>query len=99
MLIYRRDPDKIELNHLLEFAALDDARILEIGCGEGQLTFLYSDLPSLVIGIDQDSDALENGTNTARNSGQTHVSFLQGSGAQLPLPAQQFDTVIFSSSL
>ncbi|MCL4250161.1 MAG: hypothetical protein KJ065_18580 [Anaerolineae bacterium] len=38
----QRDPENSEVNALATFASLDDAHILEIGSGDGRLTWRYA---------------------------------------------------------
>jgi len=48
-----RDPERNEINALLEFTgALKGQRVLEIGAGNGRLTWRYASLAGEVVGID-----------------------------------------------
>lgn len=48
-----RDPERNEINALLEFAGdLTGTRVLEIGAGNGRLTWRYASLAGEVVGID-----------------------------------------------
>jgi tRNA G46 methylase TrmB len=49
----QRDPEEFEKKILHKFANLSNKRILEIGCGEGRLTWKYASASNLVIGIKQ----------------------------------------------
>ena len=53
------DPEKNEIDSLLEFAGdLDGKRVLEIGAGDGRLTWRYAALAGEVVGIDPNPDRI-----------------------------------------
>jgi ubiquinone/menaquinone biosynthesis C-methylase UbiE len=54
----QRDPARNESKYLHTFADFAGQRVLEVGCGEGRLTWQYGQDAQLTIGIDQDLDAL-----------------------------------------
>lgn len=55
----RRDPEGIETAVLLEIADLAGKRVLEIGSGEGRLTWRYAAHTASVLGIDPDPESVE----------------------------------------
>ncbi|MBS3745354.1 MAG: methyltransferase domain-containing protein [Wenzhouxiangellaceae bacterium] len=69
-------------------AALARGRVLEVGCGTGQMLPLYPESVEL-FGLDPNPDALER----ARRRGPD-VALLRGSAEYLPFPDQSFDTVV-----
>jgi ubiquinone/menaquinone biosynthesis C-methylase UbiE len=92
-----RDPEGAEVKHLLAVHPLDGKKILEIGCGNGCLTWQYAAVPQWIIGIDPDLAELRKaGSNRAAPS--QDVSFIQAMGEALPYSARVFDVVLFSSS-
>jgi cyclopropane fatty-acyl-phospholipid synthase-like methyltransferase len=50
----RVDPEQNETRALFSFVDLDGRRVLEIGCGDGRLTWRYADDAARVIAIDPD---------------------------------------------
>ena len=48
----RSDPEKNEIQALLDMANLGGKKILEVGCGDGRLTWLYADVAEYVTAID-----------------------------------------------
>ena len=53
----RLDPDGHEIDLFLELVGdLKGKRVLEIGCGDGRLTWLYAELTARVEGIDPDEE-------------------------------------------
>jgi len=81
---------------LLGQAAIQpDQRVLEIGCGTGNLTVLAKRLnPSAeVLGIDPDPKALARARKKAGRAG-LHIEFREAFSEQLPFPDASFDTVL-----
>jgi 2-polyprenyl-6-hydroxyphenyl methylase/3-demethylubiquinone-9 3-methyltransferase len=92
-----RDPEGAEVRHLMAACSLPGKRILEIGCGGGQLTWQYAGLPEQVVGIDPDASVLRQ----AKDDGPasiSNVAILQAVGEALPFVPHTFDIVLFASS-
>ena len=71
-------------------------RILDLGCGAGDVSFLAASLvgPSgSVVGVDLNADAIALATSRAASAGVTNVTFQQADITQLPYQAE-FDAVI-----
>jgi 2-polyprenyl-3-methyl-5-hydroxy-6-metoxy-1,4-benzoquinol methylase len=54
----RTDPEGAETEALFALVDLDDAEVLEIGCGDGRLTWRYADRTAHVTAIDPFEDAI-----------------------------------------
>jgi len=93
----QRDPEGAEAKHLLAAHPLAGKNILEIGCGNGCLTWQYAAVPRRTIGIDPNLDELRKAGST-RTTPPQDVSFTQAMGEALPYSARVFDVVLFSSS-
>jgi len=91
------DPEGAELSHLVAACSLPGRHILEIGCGNGKLTWQYAGLPRQVVGIDPDASVLRQAT-VNRQASSSNVSFLRAVGEALPFPPRVFDVVLFASS-
>ena len=52
------DPTRAELAALAEVVDFSGLRVLEIGCGNGRLTWRYAGSTAEVFGIDPDGDAI-----------------------------------------
>ncbi len=67
-------------------------RILDVGCGEGQVARLLHRSPHhpQVTGIDPSGNQLEN----ARRNSPAEINFVQGAGEHLPFPDGAFDAVV-----
>jgi len=94
-----RDPEQAEtqiLHNLLNFA---NRHILEIGCGDGRLTWRYAPTAGSVAGIDLDHNQLLGARQACQPFLQTKVFFTLADSLALPFPASQFDTVLLAWSL
>lgn len=53
------DPEGNELAALLDFTGnLSGKQVLEVGCGDGRMTWLYAHQAAHVVGIDPDADSI-----------------------------------------
>jgi 2-polyprenyl-3-methyl-5-hydroxy-6-metoxy-1,4-benzoquinol methylase len=71
-------------------------RVLDIGCGSGDVTFLAADLvgPSgEVVGLDRERTAVDWATARAHSQGTRNVNFLEGDPAEMQF-AQRFDAIV-----
>lgn len=82
---------------LLEAAAIGDRdRVLDIGCGNGQLTRLAAGRAEhgRAVGIDLSAPMLHRARATAAAEGVTRVTFEQGDAQIHPFPAGGFDVAV-----
>ncbi len=93
------DPSGLELRTIHEMADLRNARVLEVGAGDGRLTFRYAMETKSVVGIDTKEQDIQAAARNCRTELRANVHFLCASGAALPFPAQEFDVVLLASSL
>ncbi len=94
----QKDPEGFEKKILRKYADFKDAHVLEIGCGEGRLTWKYASATSLAIGFDPDHDALR----IARADSHPdlrNIHFMQASANAIPLPKEKFDIAVLAWSL
>ena len=54
----QKDPERTETKTLHQFADFTGRRVLEIGCGDGRLTWHYAKPARQVLGIDVNADDL-----------------------------------------
>lgn len=94
----RTDVAKIEQRYLLDMLDVQDKRILEIGCGEGRLTWQYADKAKHVTAIDVEIDRLQEGLIARPTNLHDKVEFISGSAIVLPFANDSFDHVIFAWS-
>ena len=93
------DPARVMPRAILQAADLRDTRVLEVGAGDGRLTFQYASQPRSVIGIDTTELAIRSAVVTPRMEIRGRVEFLCASATALPFSAEQFEIVLLASSL
>lgn len=55
---YVKDPEGAEARVLGQTADFTGARVLEVGCGDGRLTWLYAARAESVLGLDPDEEQI-----------------------------------------
>jgi len=96
--IYRPADDR-ELRALSAGRRIDGASVLEIGCGDGRLTFLLAGSAREVLAIDPDADAIALARRRAKAEGLANVRFAVAPAQQPRVRRERFDTAVFSWSL
>lgn len=94
-----RDPEGYEIRHLHELTNLARARVLELGCGDGRLTWRYAPVTRHVVALDTDPAPLALAIANCPDSLRSTVTFIQSSAQTLPFPAGSFDTAILAWAL
>ena len=95
----RVDPEGREKETLLAFAGdLTGKRVLEVGCGNGRLTWHYAHLAAHTIGIDPNPERIAQARQKMPASLQDRVKF-QAISQQTYQPPHPFDLIIFAWSL
>jgi 2-polyprenyl-3-methyl-5-hydroxy-6-metoxy-1,4-benzoquinol methylase len=71
-------------------------RVLDVGCGSGDVTFLAADLVGLsgeVVGVDRERKAVDWANARARSRGMRNVNFVEGDPAEMQFD-RQFDAIV-----
>ena len=95
----RSDTTGNEKKYLLDMLPAQCNRILEIGCGDGRLTWQYAELANSVVGIDVTPDTLAEALRERPERFCDSISILEASGVHLPFKSDSFDHALFSLSL
>jgi ubiquinone/menaquinone biosynthesis C-methylase UbiE len=95
----QRDPEGFEKKILHRFIDFKDKRVLEVGCGEGRLTWKYAGASTLSVGFDPDHDALRVARAESPHDMQKQVHFAQASASHIPFSKETFDIAILAWSL
>ena len=95
----QRDPEEREINHLQALADFAGARVLEIGCGEGRLTWRYAGAAAQVVGVDPDPVRLDVASREIPPGLRSTVTFALAKAETLPFPRETFDLAVLAWSL
>ena len=93
------DPAGVEPHTILQAANFRNRRVLEVGAGDGRLTFRYAEEPRSVIGIDTKEPDIRSAASGPRVAHRGRVQFLCAGATALPFSAEQFEIVLLASSL
>ncbi|MBN2116943.1 MAG: class I SAM-dependent methyltransferase [Anaerolineales bacterium] len=95
----QKDTERNETKYLHGFADFTGKRVLEIGCGEGRLTWQYAKSTQTTIGVDPDRDALRVAAVDRPSDQQNKVHFACANSQHLPSAKETFDIAILAWSL
>jgi ubiquinone/menaquinone biosynthesis C-methylase UbiE len=93
-----KDPERNEFRELLRAADLSGKRILEVGCGDGRLTWGYADRAHRVAAVDLDHDSLRVATVERPDDLERSVAFARADAIHLPFRENLFDAAILAWS-
>lgn len=94
----QKDAERNESKYLHRFADFTGKRVLEIGCGEGRLTWQYAKETRSTIGIDLDKDGLRVATFDRPAELGRKVCFSLAKSEELPFAKETFDLALFAWS-
>jgi ubiquinone/menaquinone biosynthesis C-methylase UbiE len=83
------------LNHV-HIAGKD---VLEVGCGDGKLTFEYAQMPNKVVGIDPEAEDIEKAKRDMPRHLLSKLQFRVEKGEDMSFPDESFHVVLFTHSL
>jgi ubiquinone/menaquinone biosynthesis C-methylase UbiE len=95
----QRDPGRSESKYLHRFADFTDRRVLEVGSGEGRMTWQYAGATHLTIGVDTDMDSLRIARVDRSSDLEKKVHFSCAASEYLPFSKETFDIAILAWSL
>ena len=90
---FRARAERSRFAQLLDDAIPDNARVVEIGCGTGQMSLYLAQRERVVVGADLSLEALRLGRDAARRFGITSVRFIETDLHQPALRPESFDVV------
>jgi ubiquinone/menaquinone biosynthesis C-methylase UbiE len=93
------DPDGVELTTIRELVELRGQRVLEVGCGDGRITFGCASEGASVLAFDADEELVEEARAATPRDLRSRVRFEVADAAQVELPTSEFDLALFSWSL
>ncbi len=95
----QRDPEQTEVQYLTQFTDFDNAHILEIGTGDGRLTYRYAHMTRCVTAIDPVAGHLVNALAVQPPALRDTVTFSCSYAERLPFASGTFDGAILAWSL
>lgn len=95
----QKDPEGIEKKRLHQFVDFKNKRVLEIGCGEGRLTFKYAATAKQVVGFDPDHDALRIARADLPHDLHKRVHLAGANAKHIPFSKETFDIAMLAWSL
>ncbi|QPG72079.1 class I SAM-dependent methyltransferase [Mycolicibacterium mucogenicum] len=91
---FRPNYPAVVINDLVQQLRLDGTgRLLDLGCGTGQLTLPLAGHVAEAVGVDPESGMLAEATRRAEAQGVTNVFWRQGSSAHIPVDLGRFSIV------
>ncbi len=94
----QKDTEGNEKKYLHKFADFTNKRVLEIGCGEGRLTWKYAPASTLTVGVDPDHDALRVALIDSPSELNRKVHFARAQSENLPFSKEMFDLAVLAWS-
>jgi 2-polyprenyl-3-methyl-5-hydroxy-6-metoxy-1,4-benzoquinol methylase len=95
----RCDPEDTETAALHASVDLGSLRVLEIGCGDGRLTWRYAERAVYVVAIDPDADDIATAIEDCPPALRDRIEFQTTRLEEFVPPAEKFDLALLSWSL
>lgn len=95
----QKDLQRNESKYLHKFADFTNTRVLEVGCGEGRMTWQYAKMTHTTIGIDLDLDTLRIAKVDRPSDLDNKVLFACAASEYLPFSKETFDIAVLAWSL
>ena len=93
------DPAGVEPHAILQAVDFRNADILEVGAGDGRLTFEYAKEAGSVVGIDTKEPETRSAAQLSLGEHRGQAQFLCASAIRLPFRGEAFGIVLLGSSL
>lgn len=94
-----RDPEGNETRILHQLADFTGKDVLEIGCGDGRLTWRYAETARSVLGLDPSATAIEAARKALPERLRPKIRFQAADVTAAELPAKSFDVALLAWSL
>ncbi len=93
------DPEGVESRALLQATDFKNARVLEVGAGDGRLAFRYANASAFVVGIEPQAKELASALEACPSHLRQRIRFLQATALALPFRNGSFDIAVLAWSL
>ena len=94
-----RDPEGNETDWIHEFVDFRDKRVLEVGAGQGRLTWRFADAARWTVGIDPEPESLYFAPRECPPDLRAKVAWALAEAEHLPFPREAFDAAVLAWSL
>ena len=98
-MAWRVDPEGAEIRALAELAPVDGLRVLELGCGDGRLTFQLAPQATSILAVDPDEERIASARASMPAGLAEKVTLVVAGAAEVDAPPGEFDLALFSWSL
>lgn len=95
----QQDPEDSERRFLHKYADFTGRRVLEIGCGDGRLTWKYAGRARSVTALDLETDDLRLASADRPTDLSASTSFVRADSVHLPFRKENFDIALLAWSL
>jgi ubiquinone/menaquinone biosynthesis C-methylase UbiE len=95
----RTEPKGIELQTIYKYVDFKDKNILEVGCGNGRLTYQFADIAKKIVAIDPNEEKINQAKKDLSEALSAKLEFHIKSAENLSFINDTFDIAIFSYSL
>jgi ubiquinone/menaquinone biosynthesis C-methylase UbiE len=95
----RHDPEGTETRVVHDLIDFRGADVLEVGCGDGRLTWRFCGAARSVLALDPKAKEVAAARREAKRLGYRHVAFKAADVATVGLPAPGFDVAVLSWSI
>lgn len=96
---FRIDPQGVETSVINDLVDFEGLRVLEVGCGNGRMTWRFADKASSVLAVDVDEEKIEAAKRATPDHLRSKVRFEVSDISQTPPPGDSFDAAVLSYSL
>jgi ubiquinone/menaquinone biosynthesis C-methylase UbiE len=93
------DPEGTEVSVIRELVDFSGTDVLEVGCGDGRLTWRYAEEARSVVAMDPNEGKIERATEATPVSLRSKVSFVTADIAAVELSPDAYDVAILAHSL
>lgn len=98
---FSTDPEGTEIAVIHELVDFSGKTLLEIGCGDGRMTWRYAEQTASVLALDTNQEKIERAIRNTPEALRSKVRFMVAdiTDPELALPQDAFEVAILSHSL
>lgn len=93
--LWHHNWDDTDIALMVEKCGLKGKRVLEVGCGDGRITFPLAKICGSIVGADLRDDLIEIAQNAVRMQGLDNIEFRKMDAQKLDFDDESFDAVLY----